>query len=124
MTEQDKLKALIEENRHNELIAALQDLVKKEDKALLDAINRQGGKIADFVNAIKNIPAPKVEIETNQDKVVSSIAQLAQQILVGQEQILQTLNIMIDENSKLKEWDFTIHKEFGKMSSVTAKQIK
>lgn len=124
MTEQDKLKALIEENRHNELIAALQELVKKEDKALLDAINSQWGKIADFVNAIKNIPAPKVEIETNQDKVVSSIAQLAEQILLGQEQILQTLNIMIAENSKLKEWDFTIHKEFGKMSSVTAKQIK
>lgn len=124
MNEQEKLYALVAENRHNELIAALQDIFKKEDKALLDAINSQGGVIADFVNAIKNIPAPTVEIETNQDKVVSSITQLAEQILLGQEQILQTLNIMIAENSKLKEWDFTIHKEFGKMSSVTAKQLK
>jgi hypothetical protein len=124
MSEQDQLKALIQENRHNELIAALQDLLKKEDKALLDAINSQGGVIAEFVQAIKNLPAPTVEIETNQDKVVSSIEQLAQQILLGQEQILSTLNRLIIENSKLKEWDFTIHKEFGKMSSVTAKQIK
>ncbi len=124
MNEQEKLKALVEEKRHDDILAALKAIAEKDDNGLLDAINSQADKIVDFVEAIKNIPTPNVEVETNQDKVVHSLEQLAQQILVGQEQILLTINALIIENTKLKEWDFIVHKEFGRISKVTAKQLK
>ena len=135
MTEQEKLDRLIAEKRHKQIVdgqAALSDSINKfteaiseSNKATIGAINSNGKQIGAFAEAITKIPAPvvnspEVNIETNQEKVITSLEQLGEAILAGQQEVARLLL----EASKPKKWNFTVHTEFDKIKNVIAEQIK
>lgn len=135
MTEQDQIQELIAEKRHEQVIDGnaaivekLGELISVSEKGNLEPIVKamevQNGLIEGFSEAIKSIPSPQVNVELNQDVLVSSISKIGLSIINGQQEIILGIGALIEQQSKLKEWDFKIEKEFGRITKVKAIQTK
>ena len=77
--EDDEFDEIVAEKRHKEISGTLKTIASalskdKDDKAIVNAINGQGEKVAALVKAIENLPKPeKVNVEINQDKIFKMI---------------------------------------------------
>ncbi len=115
--EDEKFEALLEQRRHNELKGLLVKLATsmsgKDDSAIVNAINGQGGKIGELVAAIQNMPKPEkpekpqVNVQVNQELVISSIQQLCKDIVDSNNKVIEALeNRLLPESFVLvKGWN-------------------
>lgn len=81
--EDEKFETLLADKRHRELTGTIKSIAthlsNNDDKEVVNAINKQGEKIVELVEAIKGMPkpekqdSPQVNVEVNQDKVISSL---------------------------------------------------
>ena len=117
------------ERRHKELKNSLNGVISainsKSDNSIKEAIDKQTIAINGFVNALNNLPKPEkseVKVETNQDKVVKSVSDMCNSILIG----LNDLKEAVSAPQEKKEFEFKVTR--GRYSdlieTVTAKQIK
>jgi len=113
--EDDDFEALLADKRHKELSGTLKTIAmslskEKDDKAVVDAINGQGEKVAALVKAIENIPKPEkpeVNVELNQDKVISSLREICTDIVASNKEVIAAL-----ENRLLPD-SFQLVKGYG-----------
>ncbi len=126
MSEDLKLQRIIAEQRHKELAGILQKIADTNDRDLLERLivvmEKNGDGIASFAEGLKNMPPPKVEL--NQKELISSLTELGEKIMGGQQDLLGALGTLIEMQAQPKEWDFKVEKEFGRITKVKAIQIK
>lgn len=126
MSEDLKLQRIIAEQRHKDLAGILQKIADTNDRDLLERLivvmEKNGDDIAAFADGLKNMPAPKVEL--NQKELISSLTELGEKIMGGQQDLLGALGTLIEMQAQPKEWDFKVEKEFGRITKVKAIQIK
>jgi len=131
MTEKDTIQELILEKRHEQLTQGHTAIVetlgkviaaseKDSTKPIVDAVGKQTHAINEFTEAIKSLPKPAV----NEDKIISSLSNMATAILEGQKEITLGLSLLIEKQSELKEWEFKVDREFNRITKVKAIQIK
>jgi hypothetical protein len=118
---------LLQDKRHKELLGTLKgiaSLLSKDnsnDSGIISAIEKQSGKIEKFVQVIKELPQPKVNVEVNNDNVQTSITEMANSILGSLNEIKKVLQQ--PEKEIKKEWTFDITRNVnGFINSITAKQ--
>lgn len=150
MTEQEKLDRMISEKRHQALLESTgkttfevtdainklsKNLVKQNEDStqmLIEAVMGNAREISLFTGAIKNLPAPEinlaapelpvVNIETNQEKVVASLGQIGNSINEKQDRIIA----LLEQSLRPKKYEFTLEKEpgpLGRIKKVLVKQI-
>jgi chromosome segregation ATPase len=96
--EKYKRSLVLAEKRHNEIKAALKAIEEsfkndnKQDEGVKNEIKGLSGKIEQFADAIKKLPAPAVKVDVNNDKMVTSVSQMCKDICAGQDEILKALN--------------------------------
>jgi len=115
--EDEKFETLLADRRHKELTGTLKTIAthlsSKDGKEVVDAINKQGEKIGELVKAIKEIPQPEkpenpqVNVEVNQDKVISSLQQICEDIVASNNKVIEAL-----ENRLLPD-SFDLVKGYG-----------
>lgn len=120
--EDEKFEALLQEKRHKELTTSLKAislaLVTKNDEAVIEAINGQGEKIGELVKAIQEIPQPEkpekpeVNVELNQDKVITLLGEISKEIIESNNKVIEAL-----ENRLLPD-SFELIKNYGVTQSV------
>jgi anion-transporting ArsA/GET3 family ATPase len=126
--EDDEFDEIVAEKRHKEITKKLGDvataLSNQSDKAIVNAINGQGEKVAALVKAIENLPNPeKVNVEINQDKILPSLQQISKDIIESNNKVIAAL-----ENRLLPD-NFELVKGYGgittsvKVNSKQANQI-
>jgi len=108
----EEYEEIVAEKRHSELKAVLgkvaASLSEKDDKAVIDAINGQGEKMAKLVKAIESIPKPESPVvNINQEKVISSVNEMCKEIIESNNKVIAAL-----ENRLLPD-TFTLIKSFG-----------
>jgi len=114
--EDEKFEALLEQRRHNELKGLLVKLATsmsgKDDSAIVSAINGQGDKIGALVKAIQDMPKPEkpekpqVNVQVNQELVISSIQQLCKDIVDSNNKVIEALEnrLLPDTFTMVKSW--------------------
>ena len=126
ITEDEKLQRIIAEQRHKDLLDVLKKVAESNDRDLLERLlgvmEKNGQDIASFAEGLKNMPAPKVEL--NQKELISSLTELGEKIMGGQQQLLGALGTLIEMQAQPKEWDFKVEKEFGRITKVKAIQVR
>jgi len=138
MTEQEKIDKLVAEKRHNavieahgntsrEISAALEKSLAEQNKITSDAVVKNTEAIKGFTEAIKKLPppevnvaAPEITIQTDQEKVITSLDSMCQQICEGQ----ATIIALLLESARPKKWVFEIQTEFNRIKQVNAIEIK
>lgn len=117
--EEDEYSEIIAENRHNELSSSLKTIAKtlleQNDKAVVEAINGQGEKVAALVKAIESIPKPEkpiVNVEVNNEKLLSLINEMKEDIIDSNNKVIQALE------SRLLPDSFELIKNYGVTQSV------
>jgi len=109
---------------NKELISAIKQLIpalqKDDNSKILELILANSKGIERLAQALKEMPAPEVNIQTDQGAVIQSISEMARNIIIS----LDNLKDLIEEKSKA-EWHFTVKR--GKfdhlIEEITAKQI-
>lgn len=105
--EDDEFDEIVAEKRHKEITKKLGDvataLSNQSDKAIVNAINGQGEKVAALVKAIENLPNPeKVNVEINQDKILPSLQQISKDIIESNNKVIAALeNRLLPDNFEL-----------------------
>ena len=136
-TEDEKIQRIKAENRHTEIVEGQRVQVKTLGD-IFDEIKLQneGQKqnISQFAEALKQlkppavtVAAPEVNIELNQENVISSIREIATQIASSQVEITIRQDFIIELLQQLvkpKKTVFTVKKEFDRIIEVIAEQIK
>lgn len=126
MTEDEKIQRIVAERRHKDLVDVLKKIADTNDRDLLERLlgvmEKNGQDIASFAEGLKNMPAPKVEL--NQKELISSLTELGGKIMDGQQQLLGALSTLIEMQVQPKEWDFKVEKEFGRITKVKAIQVR
>ena len=98
---------------NNSLKAMATALSKNNDKAVVDAINKQGDYIGQLVDVIKSLPKPDknetpiVNVEINPQEFVSSINKICEDIVASNNKVIETLN------NRLLPDTFTLVKNYG-----------
>jgi len=117
--EDDEYQEILAENRHKDLSTSLKTiantLLKKDDKAVVDAINGQGEKVEALVKAIESIPKPEkpiVNVEVNNEKLLSLINQMSKDIIESNNKVIEALE------NRLLPVDFDLIKNYGVTQSV------
>lgn len=112
--EDEKFETLLADKRHKELTVTLKaiaaNLLNNSDKEVVNAINGQGDKIGDLVKAIQAIPKPEkpqVNVDVNQDKVISSLQQICTDIVDSNNKVIEALE------KRLLPDTFTLVKSYG-----------
>ena len=124
----DEVQELVLEQRHNELIKSLSGVVsalkEKDNSDIVSAIDDQKEKIAKFIDYIKEDKEKDINIELNQDKIVSSIDVMANSILQSLDE-LKKLVIKTEQKEQKPNWEFNIvrNRVSDLIETVTAKQI-
>lgn len=124
-------KEVIEEDRHNEIKGALKGIStllnkpEKDDKAIIDAIQKQGEKFDKVAAAIQNQPKPE-KPEVNVSVSNQEILPLLKEIKDGNEAIKKALENkpMVDEFKiqNTDNWTKTIKVIYKKASEITIKK--
>jgi len=124
----DEVQELVLEQRHNELIKSLSGVVsalkEKNNSDIVSAIDDQKEKIAKFIDYIKEDKEKDINIELNQDKIVSSIDVMANSILQSLDE-LKKLVVKTEQKEQKPNWEFNIvrNRVSDLIETVTAKQI-
>jgi len=124
----DEVQELVLEQRHNELIKSLSGVVsalkEKDNSDIVSAIDDQKEKIAKFIDYIKEDKEKDINIELNQDKIVSSIDVMANSILKSLDE-LKKLVVKTEQKEEKPNWEFHIvrNRVSDLIETVTAKQI-
>jgi len=123
----------LQDKRHKELKSTLKEIgkaisEKSDNSELLAAVNEQTKAIYSFLECMKNMPNDQkndIKVETNQDKVVNSVQEMALSILNGLNELKNTLPISNIEKNEPKEWEFKVerNKWSDLIEKVIAKQI-
>lgn len=94
---------LMSDKRHKELVATVK-AAQKNDELIVQALDRQSIAIEQFVQAIKSLPTPSVNVQTNQNEVVISVSQMCDKILSG----LSELKLAVESKPVIDryEWSF------------------
>lgn len=122
-------------NRHKEITDLLTRLSAviagkgNEDiiLALQQSFNSQANEIAKFISAIKDIPAPQVTVQSNDnsEKIIEPLRTMIGTISKGQQELRIMFEQILQVQNKKKEWTFTVYKNsIGSIESVKAIQIK
>ena len=108
--EDDEFDEIVAEKRHKEISGTLKTIASalskdKDDRAVVNAINGQGEKVAALVKAIENLPKPeKVNVEINQDKILSSLQQISKDIIESNNKVIAALeNRLLPDNFELEK---------------------
>ena len=123
-----KFEKLLADKRHKELANGLKaitaSLTQTNNKVIADAITKQGNQVEGFAkgiseiaNAIKLLPAPKVEVSLTE--LTASIKKMSEDILKCQNEILDELKLLNIQ----KEWDFKVVRNYGNIEKVIATQV-
>ena len=115
----------LEQLRHDEIKSALKSVVAELQKpkpdsnaGLKEAFEKQAKAIQDFISLLSKQPKqekPNVFVESNQDKVVISVQEMAKQI---NENLLSLKEAI---SAKPKEWNFKINRNYqGFADGITA----
>ena len=124
----DEVQELVLEQRHNELIKSLSGVVsalkEKDNSDIVSAIDDQKEKIVKFIDYIKEDKEKDINIELNQDKIVSSIDVMANSILQSLDE-LKKLVVKTEQKEQKPNWEFNIvrNRVSDLIETVTAKQI-
>lgn len=116
---------MVAEDRHKELKSALgkisTSLSQKNNTEIVSALEKQTAAINGFGEAIKLLPAPKVNVQQpNVNVDLSSLKEIADKILDGQNKIMEELKIL----NKPKKWEFEFKRSYDLIQSpITAKQV-
>lgn len=116
---------LLADSRHKELKKSLKDIAsslgKKDNAEVVSALEKQTSAINGFAEAIKLLPAPKVNVQQpNVNVDLSSLKEIADRILDGQNKIMVELKIL----NKPKKWEFEFKRNYDLIQSpITAKQV-
>lgn len=115
--EDEKFETLLADRRHREITGTLKSIAthlsNNGDKEVVNAINKQGEKVGELVEAIKGMPkpekqdSPQVNVEVNQDKVISSLQQICSDIVASNNRVIEAL-----ENRMLPD-SFDLVKGYG-----------
>ena len=104
---------LLQDKRHKELTNSLKAMAtalsNNSDKAVVDAINKQGDNIGQLVNAIKNIAKPEspiVNVEVNPKEFAVTINKICEDIVASNNKVIETLNtrLLPDTFTLIKDW--------------------
>lgn len=97
--EEMQFEKLLADKRHKEVSHLLKtiatNLLKGDDKEVIDAINKQGKNFGELIQAIKSIPQtelPEVNVTLNPKDFVSSINKICEDIIASNEKVIETLN--------------------------------
>lgn len=99
---------LLADKRHKELKKSLEGIAvslnQKKDNGIKEALEKQASAINGFAEAIKSLPAPNVNVSTPEINIdLSSIKEIANKILEGQNEILAELKILnLPKETKLE----------------------
>lgn len=132
MPERDEIETLIEDARHEEIIAQLELLVaatKKEtgkEAALAKLLDQKSELFAVLLDKWKeavapNIPAPNVIVQANQDKVIQAVENSAKELKAQNGRVIELLEQLIVIRGA--DVDFVIKRDYGLIEKVTAKVI-
>ena len=117
--EDDEYNEILAENRHKELSSSLKTIAKilseQDDKAIVEAINGQGEKVGELAKAINGIPKPEkpiVNVEVNNEKLLSLINKMAEDIIDSNNKVIQALE------NRLLPSTFDLVKNYGVTQSV------
>ena len=87
---------LLLEKRHKEVTQLIKALLSKDNKDLVDALREQPKAIKDAFSAIiQSIPKPEkpeVNVEVNQQKIVTSLEAICEKIIKSNELVIKALN--------------------------------
>jgi hypothetical protein len=108
----EEYEQIITENRHKELKLVLgkiaASLSEKDGNDIVDAIKKQGDKSLDaFEKAINSLPKPEVNIEINQDLLISSMGKMRDDILKSNYDLKEAIE------TRLLPDTFTLKKGYG-----------
>ena len=121
-----KFEKLLEDKRHRELVKILNAIPKTapDNKGIADAITKQGNQVEGFAkgiseiaNAIKLLPAPKVEMSLVE--VSNSIKKMGEDLMKQQTLILEQLKIL----NIPKEWEHKVIKNYGSIDKVISTPV-
>lgn len=128
--------SLLADKRHQELISSITELVdafkatkepiildrtdKEHDAEFIKAISKNNAALDLFLSKIKSILNPVVNIEDNQDKVISALVNMTKSINSN----LVELKSTISRPRTNQVWEFDIYRDpsTGLMESVIARQ--
>ena len=97
---------------------ALTDAVKANSVG--EAMQKQTAAINEFVEAVKEISLSKTDNE-----LITNVSSVSEAILQEQQSINDNIKKLIEEQSRLKTWEFSYKRGYNQLTeSVTAKQIK
>ncbi len=126
----EALKERLEEQRHQELLEAINLLapaIQKSHSELRKFIDQNKDLISGFISKLSEFQkpdAPKVSVETNQEQVVAEIKTLRHSI----DSLVPIMKELLEEEKKtevLPEWQFDLVKNgYGVTTQVKAKRIK
>lgn len=126
--EDKEFELILADKRHKELIATLGSvtsaLKEKDNSDIVLAIDSQKEKIEKFINYVKEDKEKDINIELNQDKIVSSIDLMANSILQSLDE-LKKLVVKTEQKEEKPNWEFHIvrNRVSDLIETVTAKQI-
>lgn len=119
--EDDEFEAIVQENRHKELISTIKKLMSviEEDKSIASALEKNTKEIGNFVDKVKSLKPPEVTVQTNQESVVNEIRDLGLKITES----LEKQNEVLEKLAKEKEVEFKMNRlSNGVLDSVIVKQ--
>ncbi len=91
-----EFKELLLEKRHKEVTQLIKALLSKDNKDLVDALREQPKAIKDAISAIiQSIPKPEkpeVNVEVNQQEIVTSLEAICEKIIKSNELVIKALN--------------------------------
>lgn len=91
-----EFKELLLEKRHKEVTQLIKALLSKDNKDLVDALREQPKAIKDAFSAIiQSIPKPEkpeVNVEVNQQEIVTSLEAICEKIIKSNELVIKALN--------------------------------
>ncbi len=133
----EALKERLEEERHQELLGAINLLGPALQKGqannqsyLKNFIEQNRELISKFVNKLSDLKAPDINVETNQEAVIDEIKRLRESNAEVKQSVGELIKIMselLEEEKKprpLAEWDFELVKNAYGLQRVKAKQLK
>ena len=106
---EDQFEALLAEKRHKELISAFL---------------KQSEKMVELIEAIKSLPEPNVNVDMNQEEVVTSIDQLCSEILDSNNKVVNTLETRLLPDTFTLMRNNSGYTEYVKVNYKPANKIK
>lgn len=119
--DKDKFERLLADKRHKQLADLLEKIADKlnkgeSNKAITDAIEKEIEALGGVTDAIKQLPAPEVNVD------LTELGKAANEILIQQKTVISTLKDLL---SQKREWEFTIVRSYPSelIKTVIAKEI-